>query len=282
LSGYLIRHGSSALEVAITDVKELHPHEEVIPEEVNRLAQSIHQEGTLHHPIMVDKESLTVLDGMHRLAAVESLGCKRMLVCLIDYANPAVVVNVWYRCFRDKRFCNLAETLATRLRLRQDARDLEGIRRGLQARSIRLALLADKYFTVDQNKPIEEIFNMIKEIERESGMQVSYETEIEAIDKLCAGRVNGVVAFSPISKEEVVDSALKGYLFPCKTTRHFIPSRPLGVDVPLRTLLDEKTPLTEVNEDLAADLTRRKHRILHPGSVIDGRRYQEELVIFNP
>ena len=40
----------------------------------------------------------------------------------------------------------------------------------------------------------------------------------------------------PISKEAIIQKALAGEVFPCKTSKHFIPNRPKKVNIPLMNL----------------------------------------------
>jgi hypothetical protein len=57
-----------------------------------------------------------------------------------------------------------------------------------------------------------------------------------------------------------------------------IPSRPLGVNVPLDLLINHTHE--EATEKLDQLLSSRHVSRKPPGSVVDGRRYQEELLVF--
>ncbi|MEM4245961.1 MAG: ParB N-terminal domain-containing protein [Candidatus Bathyarchaeia archaeon] len=279
--GYSVRHRSLTLEIAIAEASSLLPHEEVMPAEVSRLSKRIRDEGALHHPILADKGSYTVLDGMHRLEAVKRLGCRRILVCLMDYFNPTITVRVWYRCFKDVLPAALMKALETERGLKHTNRSLEEIRTSLGSSTIDLAVLAEKYYVLHSGRSLEYAIDLVKRVEKEAESPITYETEEEAIRGFREGRASAVLCLRPILKEEIVSFAKVGRLLPCKTTRHLVPARPIGIDVPLETLSDEKTPLASVNEELARSLERRKALILPPGTVVNGRRYEEELLSFH-
>jgi len=72
-----------------------------------------------------------------------------------------------------------------------------------------------------------------------------------------------------------------GRLLPHKVTRHIIPARPLEVDIPLKTLTEEATPLQETNARFVSSLHARGMTREPAGSIVGGRRYEEETFIFN-
>lgn len=79
------------------EISSLLLHEETIPELLEQLTWSIKKDGCLNHPIIVDAESFLVLDGVHRVAALKRLRCRRIPACLVDYWSPAIKVFNWYR-----------------------------------------------------------------------------------------------------------------------------------------------------------------------------------------
>jgi hypothetical protein len=87
-----------------------------------------------------------------------------------------------------------------------------------------------------------------------------------------------VIPVPIFSKTEIRETAKLGRLLPHKVTRHIIPSRPLRIDVPLDLLISYTRE--EANEKLEQLLSSRRVNLKPPGSVVDGRRYQEELLVF--
>ena len=74
---------------------DLHPHERTVPEKVAELARALEHDGAIIRPVVVDEETLVVLDGHHRLAALRKLGCRQVPVILVDYSDPSIVVATW-------------------------------------------------------------------------------------------------------------------------------------------------------------------------------------------
>jgi hypothetical protein len=87
-----------------------------------------------------------------------------------------------------------------------------------------------------------------------------------------------VIPVPIFSKMEIRETATLGRLLPHKVTRHIIPSRPLRLGVPLDLLISHSRE--EANEKLKQLLSSRRVKLKPPGSVVDGRRYQEELLVF--
>ncbi len=84
------------LSVTVSDVNGLRIHEEIIPELLEGLVKEIKSDNVLRHPVIVGERTLTVLDGMHRVAALKEIGCKFVPVCLVNYQNPNVKLDCLY------------------------------------------------------------------------------------------------------------------------------------------------------------------------------------------
>lgn len=76
-------------------VEQLRAHEEVVAPRVEELARLLEREGRVRLAIVADAETLVVLDGHHRLAALKKLGCRRVPVLLVDYHRPDIRVGTW-------------------------------------------------------------------------------------------------------------------------------------------------------------------------------------------
>jgi len=85
------------MKIKLEKVDKLYIHEEILPKTLHELVETIKKDNCLMHPIVVDKKSLVVLDGMHRIAAIRKLGCSFIPICLLDYHNPHVCIGSWYR-----------------------------------------------------------------------------------------------------------------------------------------------------------------------------------------
>ncbi|WOE50728.1 ParB N-terminal domain-containing protein [Sulfuracidifex metallicus] len=73
-------------------------HEDINYQNFERSLQEILKSKKVS-PIIVDSKTLLVIDGHHRLAALRSLGYRRIPVMLVDYDSPTVKVYGWRRYF---------------------------------------------------------------------------------------------------------------------------------------------------------------------------------------
>ncbi len=80
---------------ALIESAALVPHEEVEQDRLSLLAQEIARDGALYCPVMVDRSTLVILDGHHRVNALRILGCCLTPVYLVDYRHPSITVSQW-------------------------------------------------------------------------------------------------------------------------------------------------------------------------------------------
>jgi hypothetical protein len=115
----------------------------------------------------------------------------------------------------------------------------------------------------------------IETIARNLGVKVTYqdnkELEFATPERLVMSTIR-------IEKNEVVENVKKRKLFPPKSTRHLVPSRPLGAGVPIEWL--QGTNFPEAQSRYHDYLLSRKIRRLPEGSRVGSRRYLEEVFLF--
>lgn len=80
------------LKVEFVHARNLKPHEEVDPKRLDALKKVLLTEG-LALPILVDRESKTLLDGHHRFAALKELGVEMIPICYVDYGDESIVLE---------------------------------------------------------------------------------------------------------------------------------------------------------------------------------------------
>ncbi len=76
----------------LLELSALLRHEETQPEHLAALTREIEQDGELRQPIVVDRHTLVILDGHHRVEALRDLGRTLVPVYLVDYGDPAIAV----------------------------------------------------------------------------------------------------------------------------------------------------------------------------------------------
>ncbi len=75
------------ISVSFVDADLLRPHEMISIDRLEKLRESIAEDGVLFRPILVERSTGTVLDGHHRLAALRSMGARLIPAVLIPYES---------------------------------------------------------------------------------------------------------------------------------------------------------------------------------------------------
>jgi hypothetical protein len=280
--GYLISHPWLKLEIKLEEIKKLYIHEEIIPRIVEWLSVEI-KRGIYKHPVIVDKKTRVVLDGVHRVAALQHLGYKLIPVCLVNYNNPSIRVKSWFRTIEkgQKTGENVRKDLEESGYNLQEIVENE-LKRKVCDREIIIGIVTSRkcYGIPGKIESIKEIYEYIKQLERNLrsvSYNIRYETESDAINKVKLGKALAAIVAPRITKRDVVTAALSGEVFVHKSTCHAIPARPLFVNVPIEWLnMDSK----EANKLLLEHLSKKKLRRLLAGQTLD-RRYKEELYVFS-
>jgi hypothetical protein len=81
-----------SVRFALVPIRDLKTHEAAEPDRVRRVMRQMQSTGVVKRGIVVDSKSMVVLDGVHRLTALQELGCVRAPAWLIDYSDEDVVV----------------------------------------------------------------------------------------------------------------------------------------------------------------------------------------------
>lgn len=289
MTRYNIYHPLIDLEIKLVELHRLHIHEEILSRPLDQLVTNIQAKQIIMHPIIVDRQHLVVLDGMHRIAATKKLGCRFIPVCLIDYQNPHVVIGSWYRVIHSSSDCEKEVKAVLSQKYRLEEHNLNIAQNAVETRKAVAALIFhSKCFTIHGicteilQERIQNIYHEIKKIEyclQKNQFSITYETDTEAFTRLASAEANSILQTPTVTKKEVITAALKNQLLNHKTTRHLIPLRPMFINVPLKWLYSEVHPI-EINQKLVRFLSKKSCRRLPPGQVFD-RRYDEELYVFS-
>jgi hypothetical protein len=265
--------------LVILPIDDIRPHEEYDRWILLRIVGSLKLEGAVHDPILVDEDSLTILDGTHRYWALKKLGCSSVPAALYNYNSQSIKVGCWYRCLNRPPPTDLFRLLKLRPTSRDEAQRL------LNVRGVCLSILTRGESYVFDWEPGMEIdvyaaYQFMAFLEggfKSRGYGVTYATEMDAVEMLSSGEAAAVMAPPPIKKEEVILTIKHNKLFPKKSTRHVLPYRPMGINVPLSWL---QGSAEEASEKLQELLSRGTFQRMRSGIVIGGRRYEEEVYIF--
>jgi len=281
---FTIKTDKLDLKIAIIDIGRIRMHEETIPEVVQGLAADLLKDSVLRHPIVVDEKTIVVLDGMHRAAALKAIGCIRIPICLVDYDNPSIKVDTWYRTFSKQDTRSLIEEL-TRWNIRTRSSNIQEAKKNLETGAAAAFIAtSEKCFIIENTGgDVWQNFQLVASVEHMAkglGYRVSYETESDALKKLEERTAQLILGPPPVTKQDVRRFGLKDDPFPHKATRHIIPARPLGIDVPIEILRNQRIELLQANRQLIETLKKRPLERLDPGSLIENRRYEEQVFLF--
>ena len=278
-SRYTLHLQDFAMTLVVVELRQILPHEEIIPELLEKLVDAIERDGFMKHPIIVDGDSLVVLDGNHRTEALKKLGYRYIPVCMVDYQNPLIEVGCWYRTIEGGDYNSLVNSFENFETVKLDWEKTKETVNSTNALAIvtkERALISNPY------KSIPEAYEALRRAEtnlRNSGFRIGYTSEEIASKSVLEGSALAYVAMHPLTKKAIIEIAQSGRRFPCKTSRHIFPARPMGIDFPLPFLKDH--PLDEANHEFYLWISRRHVDQIPPRSVFEGRRYDEIIFLFH-
>ena len=281
---FSVRAGGLTFQIKLVELGKLHIHEKIISELLDSMVDEIKSSGMLRHPIIADVNKLVVLDGMHRVAALKKIKCCYVPACLVNYDSPNVKVGCWYRTVEGRTSTDALLDLLRQFKVKVEKAKVTEAKRALENRKAVAAILSKKdcYTISAKASGIREAYAWVGRIEKtfaNGGLIVGYETERDAEENVKSGRAIAAVMTPRATKSEVLEAALSGKVFAHKTTRHMVPMRPMGVNVPLAWLTGDIS-LDKANATLTEHLSKRESKRLPVGSTFEGRRYEEELLIF--
>ncbi len=275
--GYSIAGGRIPILIALKKISDLKPHEETVAEDLKKLVNALKENPVLRHPIIADRRTGIVLDGTHRLAAIKQLECNFIPSALVDYDDAQITIERWFRQFSGSNVRKLENDLR---RLKPREVSLDECEDGLSKRRWYATIEKPKSylaFPVRSPDPYEMVRDShgIEMAARKGGVKITYQDnkDMETGDPDAL-----VMSTIRIEKKEVVETVKKGRLFPPKSTRHLVPSRPLGGGVPIDWL--QGSDFSEAQSRYQEYIQSRKVTRLPEGSRVGSRRYLEEVFLF--
>ena len=87
------------MDVELVPIAWLRPHEEVKPRNVDTLHEMTLRWSAYTKPLLVDRQTGTILDGHHRHQVGIRIGLSRLPVIKVDYLEAAgIELDVWPSC----------------------------------------------------------------------------------------------------------------------------------------------------------------------------------------
>ena len=272
-----MRVGSQLVEVDLRPIGSVLPHEETITDLSSRLSDRIRADGFQRDPIIVDRENHVVLDGMHRLRALKDLGARHILCHLVDYSSPEIRLERWARLLKGAKRESLVEILkSSRIDRRVSLKEAIEL---VDGRSTPVSVLTSGscFVASSRFRSLAVSFELVRRLDEASramGLKQDF-IEEELVEAAIPNPGNVVILAPRVKKNEVIEAAKSGKLFPHKSTMHVIGLRTVGVNYPLSELQEEE-PSHELR---ASKLEAARGSILDPPVTYFGRRYWEKLLV---
>ncbi len=90
------------MQVELVPVAKLQPHEETITKKVDELEKVTKRWRAYVLPLVVDRNTWTILDGHHRHQVAIRMGLICLPCVLVDYVeDDSIELDVWPNCGRD-------------------------------------------------------------------------------------------------------------------------------------------------------------------------------------
>ncbi len=273
------------VRLAIVPLRDVLLHEEIERKRVDQLIERLRGDRILKNPPVVTEvrapgewTRYIVLDGASRTSALRALGCRDILVQIVDYHSPSIRLDTWHHLLLD----------VDPAQLRHDIEQLDCIslvdmteaeaQAALERREIAAYLLfangraAGVRCPTDQAARARSLNQFVQLYERKAEM---YRVATTDLEQLAAEhrRLSAVVVFPRYRPEEIIRLALNGAKVPMGITRHIIPGRALRLNLPLG-VLESDQPQAEKNAWLDRWL-KQKIQERHV------RFYQEPVFLFD-
>ncbi|HQU37088.1 MAG TPA: ParB N-terminal domain-containing protein [Anaerolineales bacterium] len=270
----------SEIRLRFVPLEQLLLHEEDDPYRVRRIVDSITRDGFLRNPPIVAEyqSKYIVLDGATRVTALRAMGFRDAMVQIVEYDKETVDLSVWNHIIvglsPEHLLADLADidefTIepiedATAIQ-RLNARDIEAciiMRNGSQFAVLCEGDVCDKADLLCQ---LVSVYRGKAEVHRTAAINMP----------LLIGEypnLSAVIAFPAYAPSDVVEIALNGSKIPMGVTRHLIPGRALGLNIPIGKF-DDSTSLEEKNAWLDESIRQRL-------KVNKIRLYQEPVFVFD-
>ncbi|HEW93627.1 MAG TPA: hypothetical protein ENF47_02855 [Thermoprotei archaeon] len=253
-------HSELLSRIEIVDVYSIEPHEEYIPEILEKLVHDIMVSKVLKDPILADVNRGFVIDGTHRLLALRKLNIRYIPVLNLDYLKEKILLGRWFRGFNNPDVLKIIEK-------NFDVRQINKFDIGYIDK-LSLSIIYNKCI---YEIPLGEWYVSLKNIDR---LLKSFRPDFIA-DSLIHEKIDeyiSIICYRKISRNEILNIFNRGFKFSYKTTRHIPSYRILGINMPIKYLMEDK-------DRCYSYLRGFKLRNVGRGVYIDNRYYEEEVYI---
>ncbi len=254
------------LQLVPTERIRFHEHPE--PKRTARLVKRLREETYLRNPPIVTAlgdGDYVLLDGANRVSAFRAIGWSHVPVQVIDYARADVQLKGWHHLLLEAKPLDLRATYEKLAGIRLERIAQADIKAVLELRRICAALVDDAatvwgLFPVSGAVQLDTWMPLLGRVvaayEGKSRLERIKFADYEHLPDVFENLERQLVLFPTISKVELIGFVRDGISIPTGVTRHLIPGRALGMNLPLAFLetLTTETAKQEHFRRFVADL----------------------------
>lgn len=257
-------------------------HEQIEKKRVERLARRLVEDQFLKNPPIVTeyRGKYVLLDGATRVTALRQMGCRDVVVQVVDYEGPGIALETWNHMLLDAPVGELFQSLQKLPGLVIDQTTAENAEAALDRRESIGTLLTKDGQAYALRAPgdgaLEQQARLLNQVVAAyEGRGELYRVAHTDVERLVAehGRLSALFVFPRYRPDEIRRLALNSSKLPMGVTRHIIPGRALRINIPL-DMLRRDDPLEQKNGWLD-EWTTAKMRERHV------RFYQEPVFLFD-
>lgn len=212
------------MSLKITLLSQLKPHEDTLSTEVEKIKAALLSSNIQKSPLIVDAETGVILDGVHRYKAMVEIGLRYVVIYAVEYSKPEIVVRRWLPCAQRADLSSVKEAL-----YQETVENSEAVS-AVEERQAPFALLTKKggYLSAQRFRSIFEAYWSGWRLFQRTASVTEFSSDAESIESLL--KEFELILYRPtLNKKDVVENALKGGLFPPKSSRHILPSKPKDI-----------------------------------------------------
>lgn len=249
-------------DLRIVSARDVSLHEDADPVRVDRLVTRLRQDRVLRNPPVAAATSddrYVVLDGANRTSALARLGAPVVALQVVDYADPAIRLDVWRHLLVEPMDL-VAALRATGLSVDRASR--EAAAQALDERTVACYIVTDRdsfVVPLSRSRPLAATLSLA--VSAYKGAARIYRVPTEDFEALAHeyGGASAIIVFPRLGKQDILEIAASPQKLPTGITRHLIPGRALRLNLPLDGLT-APGDIVEKNRALR-DLIRQ--RLLH-------------------
>jgi hypothetical protein len=212
----------------------------------------LRQEARLRNPPIVTtlgEGAFVLLDGANRVSAFRELGWSHIPVQVIEYGRADVQLKGWHHLLVQGRSLDLQATYEDIPGVRTELITHEELPALLELRRVYAALVDDAATawglfpeggTVELTPWMQALEQVVSAYEGRSPLERIKLADYENLPDVFHHVEHQLVLFPTITKVELLDLVRDGVYIPTGITRHLIPGRALGLNLPLGFLWEMK------------------------------------------